>query len=284
MYNSEVPVVETDEISLEALVRRNIGIWGAKGAGKTTFLTLLYHAFRDQGWRVKAADQDSDEFRLRNYRLLFERGQFPPQTRLQDIVQYHLDVSRVGAMGVAQAYRLVFTDASGDWYEDPARARTYVHERDPDPFDWLKSCDSLLLLVDPAAVVENRSRHYVMISRALAELQRAANPRSMNRPIRTRLSVCFTKMDRHTQPDQLELNGQRMQAYARVTLGDDILQEIDNACEPQRVRFFRCSAIGWARNDDGGFVGNTTREPAAIRDLQQRQPRGLIEPLLWMLD
>ena len=55
-----------------------IGIWGANGAGKTTFLTKLYQVLIDNRWSVQT-DENAKDFIKRNLAKIAERT-FPDRT------------------------------------------------------------------------------------------------------------------------------------------------------------------------------------------------------------
>ena len=262
-------------------MKKNIGIWGPRGAGKTTYLSVLYNDCLADGWKMKAADQTSDEFRLKNYKLLFEQGQFPVATRPQEVDIYTYDISRVGSLGVVQSYRLVLADASGEWFENP----TLMKNQFPDvldPYERLVKCSGLVLLIDPQDVQEKRPAHFVTISRALGELSRAASTNSVNRPIIPVMAVCFTKMDKKEFRYNIDLEGDKMDAFAKDILGEHIYQDILSACARSRVKFFGCSSIGLDQSLDGVKYATEESGTKAI-DPRKIKPKNIFKPIEWLL-
>lgn len=264
-------------------MKKNIGIWGPKGAGKTTYLSVLYHDCLANGWKMKAADEESDEFRLKNYTLLFEEGVFPIATRQQDVGVYTYDISRAGSLGVVQTYRLVLADASGEWFENPVQMRNLFPEITVNPYDRLMKCDGLLLLLDPDEVRKEQRKHYVTISRALGALERAASNNSINKPITPTMAVCFTKMDREKYRFKIDAEGEKMNEFVLDVLGPHTYQDILNACEPNRVKFFGCSSIGVQR------IGKTNESNAMEASDETRidpdkiTPINIFKPIEWLL-
>ena len=263
-------------------MKKNIGIWGPKGAGKTTYLSVLYHDCLANGWKMKAADEESDEFRLKNYKLLFEQGEFPAATRPNEVSIYTYDISRVGALGVAQSYRLVLADASGEWFENPIHLRNQFPEV-VNPYNRLVTCHGLVLLLDPEEVQEQQATHFVSISRALGTLGRAASPNSVNQPIIPYLAICFTKMDRDKYRYKIDAEGDKMADFAQQVLGDHIYRDILNACDPELVRFFGCSSIGWNKNSNKHSAIVTKASGENQIDLSKISPIHIFKPIEWLL-
>lgn len=263
-------------------MKTNIGIWGPKDAGKTTYLSVLYHDCLANGWNMKAADEESDEFRLKNYQLLFEEGVFPHATRQQDVSVYTYDISRVGSFGVAESYRLVLADASGEWFEHPIQMRNMFPEQ-INPYERLMKCDGLVLLLDPEEVQNQQTKHYITISRALGALRRTASVNSLNLPIVPAMAVCFTKMDRDKYRFKIDLEGQKMREFAREVLGDHIYQDILNACDQSRIEFFGCSSIGpHHRVNERAATATETIEDSGI-DPSKIKPLNIFKPIEWLL-
>src|SRR5215472_10331503 len=63
--------------------RRTIGLWGAPGSGKTTFLGALYLAANRSGGGVTIVGEnhDSTSFMSDSFRLLTREQRFPPATQ-----------------------------------------------------------------------------------------------------------------------------------------------------------------------------------------------------------
>ncbi len=263
-------------------MKKNIGIWGPKGAGKTTYLSVLYHDCLANGWKMKAADEGSDEFRLRNYARLFEEGEYPVATPLNDVGIHTYDISRIGSLGVAQSYRLVLADASGEWFENPIQMKNFY----PDvinPYERLIACSGLILLLDPEEVQSRQSAHFVTISRALGTLERASSDNSVNKPIIPMMAICFTKMDRNKYRFNLNLEGEKMNEFACEVLGAHIYQDILNACEPNRVRFFSCSSIGLQHNGRQTATVATEEIENNRIDPSRINPINIFKPIEWLI-
>lgn len=263
-------------------MKKNIGIWGPKGAGKTTYLSVLYHDCLANNWKMKAADEESDEFRLTNYTLLFEEGVYPIATRQQDVGVYTYDISREGSLGVVQTYRLVLADASGEWFENPVQMKNLFPEVAVNPYDRLTKCDGLVLLLDPDEVRQEQQKHYVTISRALGALERAASHNSINKPISPTMAVCFTKMDRERYQYTIDISEDKMNEFARRVLGAHIYKDILNACEPNRVKFFGCSSIG-IQNGKHHPSDETHNTNENYFDPDKISPINIFKPIEWLV-
>jgi len=262
-------------------MKRNIGIWGPKGAGKTTYLSVLYHDCLANGWKMKGADEESDEFRLRNYKLLFEQGVFPIATRQQDVGVYTYDISREGSLGVVQTYRLVLADASGEWFENPIQMRNMFPEVVINPYDRLTQCDGLLLLLDPTVVQADQHKYYGTISRALGVLERAATQNSLHKPIVPMMAVCFTKMDQ-TPFRYIDMDKIDMKKLALDVLGPHTYQDILNACDPKRVKFFVTSSIGMEHPELKHPSVEIEKSDSKL-DADRIRPYNIFKPMEWLL-
>jgi GTPase SAR1 family protein len=66
-----------------------IGLWGPREAGKTTFLAMLCHECFRKKWKVKP-EGDASKFIKETHRILFGKGEFPPPTSIDATKVYRL--------------------------------------------------------------------------------------------------------------------------------------------------------------------------------------------------
>ena len=70
-----------------------VGLWGAPGSGKTTFLAALNIAVnraRNQDLMIFGVDDGSTDFLVQNTAMLTQERRFPPATQLQQQMSWVL--------------------------------------------------------------------------------------------------------------------------------------------------------------------------------------------------
>lgn len=186
-----------------------IGIWGTAGAGKTTYLAMLYHVFQMvyQEWQIRAADDASDEFRESAYEAIFSRHRFPEKTRVTREYTFHVTYR---GTGTRPPLTLTFLDAAGELFEAYAEKglrdqhieveqRTRSGQKsDVTPaeiFQKLVSYDALLFLIDPAYPGDQtwRTPYHELLNQLFNDMQRARG-QNPGLPL-PRVALCLTKID-----------------------------------------------------------------------------------------
>lgn len=266
-----------------------IGLWGPRSAGKTTYLALLYHGRDQSGWKMTAVDDPSDEFRLAAHEQLFDKAKFPSPTNLSEVHTYGFDITRPNLVGKGKTFRLIVADASGEWFEDPSGMANRFPERQDNPYLQLASCQGLILLLDPTAVMGQRNKYYRIISRALGMLKRhAGHGRIEDAPLSSYLAICFTQMDKHANLRKyVGRDAEKSLQFAKEVLGEETLKDLNDSCEPSKLEFFCITAIGWRQKVNQGEdpinVTTGSGQEATILDPGQIRPIGVFEPIEWLI-
>jgi GTPase SAR1 family protein len=183
-----------------------IGIWGSSGAGKTTYLTMLYHVLtRSDRWIVKSGSDEADDFITRNSEAI-ENDEFPARTEPDEdeklkIYSYKLTREDSKYKG---SITLQFIDAPGEFYErlgDKNKKYLVDDPKNPkaDVIDYLMSCDGIIFLLDPDPDEQNlgKKKYSTMLSKLFRDFD--ARNREKNNQEKDRLenyiAICVTKVD-----------------------------------------------------------------------------------------
>lgn len=211
---------------------RRIGLWGAPGSGKTTFLAALNVAVLRGGhnWRLFGVDDEATAFLSESTAMLTERREFPPATtnvehrswvlmsqaevrygprwrrRTATVpVEFHLDMldapgSRFdsqgsggnGAVKEPIGDRLGFDDEDD---EDDAPFHEPLSD-DEELIDSLATCDGILYLFDPIREWKVGDAYRYFHRTFLRVAQRAMQSgRLVDTRLPHHLAVCVTKFD-----------------------------------------------------------------------------------------
>lgn len=251
-----------------------IGIWGTTGAGKTTFLAMLYDALLLRpGWTV-AADGKARGFVTGHLRNIRTKGRFPAPTEVTaetDIFRYILqEEGSKGADGQYNQVTLDFVDAPGEFYERPHQADRRV-TGEMDILDYLSSCHGIIFLLDPDRVDESLGEgdddYRTMLLDLMLEFQERNIKSGVSDDLRLEqyMAFCVTKTDKETY----WAGRKSPQNLAENVMGDTMYRMLGaNFCKPGRFNFFASSAIG--RYQDPG-TGEWV-ENVAYGDARRAQP------------
>jgi hypothetical protein len=235
-----------------------IGIWGTTGAGKTTFLAMLYDALLLRpGWTV-AADTKARKFVTSHLKTIRMRGQFPAPTEVTaqtDVFRYILQEEQNGrADGEYNQITLDFVDAPGEFYERPHLADRRV-TGEMDILDYLSSCDGIIFLLDPDRVDDSLSDdeddYHTMLLDLLLEFQERNISTGVSDDLRLGqyMAFCITKADKEPYWQQRE----SPQNLAEAVMGDTMYRMLgSNFLHHNRYQFFATSAIGRFQDPETG--------------------------------
>jgi hypothetical protein len=200
---------------------RSVGLWGAPGCGKTTFLAALYVAVNraSQDLNIFGVDDDSTEFMVDSNRMLTNKHMFPDATQHVGSYSWTMNMttmvqpdrtSRFGRQGTPVAvpaqFNLDLRDAPGDFFaSDPAASSSTridfgggATEAVPDPeemMDYLAGCNGLLLLVDPVRERKYGDAHEFFQGTLLRIAQRRMALMPAGSKLPHFVAVCITKFD-----------------------------------------------------------------------------------------
>ena len=280
-----------------------IGLWGPRDSGKTTFLAMLYHeCLRREGWSIEPRG-DSLGFIKGMHRMLFEEGRFPDPTPIgaTKFYEFYVTPPKRGILPgrSSRTFILSFPDAGGEWYERYEVIKAQ-HSDEANPIQFLAKCHGLLLLVDPnryspgrhgrnrlpgADEEDQRLRSYFeMLLDLTSELKQS---RSEPGSIEKYAAIVLTKVDmlgnweRRDHPDR----------FIRDVLTLDELRILESAFPKDHLRYFASSAVGMYQDKDGKMRSNC--EESSDREGKQKyqivspyeiQPFNVFEPLEWLIE
>ena len=263
-----------------------IGIWGTTGAGKTTYLAILYDALLLRpGWTV-AADAKARNFvtsQLKNIRM---RGHFPAPTEVTtqtDIFRYILQEEHSQHLdGEYNQISLDFVDAPGEFYERPHLADRRVTE-EMDILDYLSSCHGIIFLLDPERVDgslgEDEDDYRTMFMDLLLEFQERNIKSGVSDDLRLEqfMAFCVTKVDKEPYWSQREAP----QNLAEAVMGETMYRMLGaNFCRPQRYQFFATSAIGRYQDPETGNWVENVSYPGGQPSYQRRNGGQPAQPVV----
>ncbi|WP_019506296.1 hypothetical protein [Pleurocapsa sp. PCC 7319] len=248
---------------------RNIrlGIWGTTGAGKTTYLTMLYDALELSGnWWVEV-NPNARSFLEYNLDTIKEERKFPEPTEPGELEIYSY-ILRPKSPRVANSEIILnFIDAPGEFYENIQDTKGKVIEdeesREKDIVDYLIACDGIIFLLDPIRSKKDNKTYSTLLRKLFQEFQersRSRRPRSESNLLEQYMAFCVTKFDREElwnkgdESDKLAENVmgwelQRLQNFCRLELDRETGK--NKPSKENRCEFFSVSSIGRYQDKDG---------------------------------
>ncbi len=188
-----------------------IGVWGASGSGKTTFLgavpiAAMQHRRQGVNWVVAGMDPSSTEFLHDSVDQLVSEQRFPQATRAQRDLRWSFNGETRGARGRPASRQMSFAlevlDLPGEAFNP--RSNQVAEDLHEQAVTHLTSCGGLVYLFDPLldANQQTASINYFF---GMAS-QMAARVRDEGRLLRNgrlphHVAVCVTKFD---HPDVFE--------------------------------------------------------------------------------
>ncbi|MBD2207417.1 hypothetical protein H6G33_34160 [Calothrix sp. FACHB-1219] len=244
-----------------------IGIWGSSGAGKTTYLTILYDVLKESdGWIVRPGNEEADEFITRNSEAI-ENCEFPARTEPDEneklkIYSYKLTRENSKYQG---SITLKFIDAPGEFYERLRDKNKKYLVDDPDNpkadvIDYLMGCDGIIFLLDPDPDEQNqgKAKYSTMLRNLFIDFN--ARNREKNNQEKKRLenyiAICVTKVDHDKIWEKAKNQGADTYVEELIRpmmtlnkLKNDIWLETDKnqrniRSEHNRCQFFYTSVLG----------------------------------------
>ncbi|MEU6796784.1 hypothetical protein ABZ907_34250 [Nonomuraea wenchangensis] len=292
------------------MTKSKITVWGAPGSGKTTFLAALNVAMArsELDWAFVAKNEESGIWLTTMTDQLVNR-EFPQPTTAVEELQYLLigpprtrrkGLFRRTAITEQTRVDLSLIDMPGGTFGGRSSRSTEV----------LNSSDGLLFLFDP--IRESASGdsfdYFHGVITDLAHQAMASEPLGR---LPHRLAVCITKFDdarvlsiaeqlglvttnpsdfynRPSVDDARELFARLCDVSASGN-GGMLLRMIDRFFQPQRVRFFATSTIGFhIRSGQTTFDWEDFQNVVPTEDGDRIrgavQPINVLEPILWLVD
>jgi hypothetical protein len=278
------------------------------------------------GISIFGSDDESTDFLIRNNRMLSVEHRFPPATQIVTSYRWNVNVAgsrRPGAQGaVPVQFSIDLKDAPGKIHENqqgrpdpdvelPPAGGTGRHALDDeDMMDYLASCRGLLLLVDPVREQKSGDTHEYFQGTMLKIAQRGLRSGSASLKLPHYVAVCITKFDhpdvygfarrhnfrtyRDDDPYQFpRVHSRDAEEFFRELGKSTDISDADLICnalgqffEPERIRYFVTSAIGFYcngarfREEDRDNTIEQSGGPPMVRG--QIYPINVLEPILWL--
>lgn len=239
-----------------------LGIWGTTGAGKTTYLAMLYDALeRDNNWRVGVVKK-AREFAGTHRKTIRIDRIFPAPTPVPDQLET-LDYTLIN-QGSGKRTVIKFIDAPGRFYEQIKKTPTIVKQENKstdskqefeDIVDYLRACNGIILLLDPDRMTEKRDDFLSMLTELFQEFYERENQENENRDnifdkLKHYIAFCVTKVDRQ----KIWSKGQESKKLVEEVMGEDTLMRIlNNYVEENRCEYFSVSSIGCYKDKQGNW-------------------------------
>lgn len=233
-----------------------LGLWGSSGAGKTTYLTMLYLAFeKSREWTIQPANDEAMDFIIRNNKEI-SKGDFPARTQVNEndqlkIYSYRLEKNNQNQNSIT----LNFIDAPGEFYENYKWNCKIEDSNNPneniDIIDYLMNCDGIIFLLDPDPDKENRNKdsYSSMLFNLFLEFNkrhRKNNP-EYNQRLEHYIAFCVTKVDRDQIWEKTLNKGADEYVEELISpmmdiesLSNYIYIELDKDKRKERTKYNRC--------------------------------------------
>ncbi len=249
-----------------------LGIWGTSGAGKTTYMFMLYEALKKSEWIVEL-DPIARKFISKN-RYYIRQGNFSPATEMAkelEIFSYTLRRKDIGSKIV-----LNFIDAPGGFYENIPTAKGVVKEKNLGSstplseeekktpiIDYLMSCHGIIFLLEPEKNGKNDGQYSSLLEDLFLEFQERSRRTDIevdDPRLEQYMAFCVTKVDhenfwsyrKDAQPFVEQVLGQWMslkdlQNFCR--LGELNPEKRKKLSKNNRCEFFCISSVGRYQKD-----------------------------------
>jgi hypothetical protein len=293
-----------------------IGLWGAPGSGKTTFLASLFVAVvrSSRDINIFGNDHESTEFLIENTSRLADVREFPRPTQAERFLSWTI-VTKVEALSRARfrtrQAESIDLKLSLDMLDAPgARFGLATDPAEDDLTDQLAGCQGILYLFDPATerITGDAYEYFHRTIFALAERR----SRHEIGKLPHHLAVCITKFDDPFVYGMAKRSGyvsysEDFSMAPRIsdefapkffadlcrqsTSGDADLvdKSINRYFLPERVKYFVTSAIGFHAAGRGGRfregdIQNTipSGDGREVKIRGPIRPINVIEPILWL--
>lgn len=273
-----------------------IGIWGAIGSGKTSYLAALIATMKNRpdlwGIHPTALDRSDRQF-YENVVPDFREGRLPASTDVQsvdDVRPLRYFISQRRPLGRERRIELQIFDlpgrlsllgdtneGAGVQYSDIELERAY--------FQHLASCDGLLLMIDPHPNFGAKGKTYHHAITRLLQNMRSVTGNERER-LPHHICLCISKSDL----DVHFAHRDEADKYAQAILGKDTWAQVTQNAQMRRVKAFSVSAVGryttpggYSRPNIAPVVSPTERE-FRIPFPEKWEPMNILQPIEWLLD
>lgn len=303
--------------------RVRLGLWGASGSGKTTFMAALGIATakrnsEQEPWTIfgSRGDTASSNWLIESTDMLWRRKQFPPPTLVGVIREFELQ-GRVQVVeegnGISlgrfhwgasdtlieedMSFGLSFVDVPGEIFEPNSNLS------EDDILDDFEGCQGLVFLYDPEAGKDNYNAFYPLVWALGSRL--SGSGRMIRGKLPQHLAVCVSKFD---QPDvfvparkQIEMTygaepphfptpANPKEFFDLVTRDDrDLPKFMNQYFHADRINYYATSAVGFRTVNDVFNEGNFLNTRAGVNGgpaeiIGDPYPINVLEPLIDLAD
>lgn len=247
-----------------------IGIWGTKGAGKTSYLGRLIERLERGGvWRVRHSTSKATTTFYNDIKRTVSRGEWPAPTNAQTAIDA-TDAADLIEKGLSGLYcfkvrpddgseqkakmdqrqiteiTFYFLDAAGEYYEnleDPQFDMSGLFQpSDGGEFsivDYLSRCHGVIMLIDPTRKEIGPNRQtYEDLFRDLIMKLLTKFPGSFD--LLQFFSICFTQIDK----DPFRTDYDKPEVIAARVLGKDYDNFLRNLIPRNQYKLYNTSVIG----------------------------------------
>ena len=277
--------------SLESYNEKPIGIFGARGSGKTMFFTVLYglSGFNNEEGKfsVICSDKESRQYLKKNYTFLLD-GKLPPRTEINDITSINMSY-----FYNKNSYSLRSFDFAGELLkEDPAdeQSKEAFANLQKKVYDFFLNCSGILFFIEPGTDKKEGFERQSEIDKLLSFLKEQKGRWDFNIPI----GLVITKWDKVSKDISekslsiLKYNNESLNAIQEKIFQNDTEEEQKKAEEfvkthpiynnifsllsgvSEHVKIFPVSAFGHAKEND--------LPPDELK------PFNLFSPLIWIAE
>lgn len=307
-----MPIPIPGVVRASEIPQRRIGLWGAAGGGKSTYLAALPIAAmrHPEPWIVGGTDESAVEYLVRSVQRMVNRREFPPATQARDMLSWAFNgpppqggirnlLGRRPADG--PEFTLQLQDVPGGYYQ--------TGKIDSEIVSYFAGSEGLIYLFDPIgdadAGLRNFNYFYEMLHAVHRTVREAGGLTGGRLP--HHVSVCVTKFD---EPEffKAAVKGnwvtQRQDRSRLPSIpGDQGAGFFEWVCQtyrggtaamvqhalatffrPERVGYYACSAIGFRLNGNGIFdyadFRNTEHRDGKLAIRTEVRPVNVLEPLI----
>lgn len=251
-----------------------IGIWGGVGAGKATYLTMLYRYFtRSRDWKIEVHPGFSEV--VVNYSQGIDEGKFPDKRfslpeKYRSVQSLNYTLTPTKNFDI-DTVTLSFLAAPGEFYENCCFETVPIIENQDkyeNAIDYYLHCDGIILLLDYKKAMSNNSQSYHRIldnfftscQRHWTEHKTQESSQESSNVLPHYFAFCLSKADRDTTQwnNEKETDMQReidnLFSLGKQVIGQNVLSILQGSSyfdfkqqhnpAKNRCKFYYLSSIG----------------------------------------
>lgn len=285
--DNKKPNVEVFRIPL--LEHIQIGVWGMRKAGKTTYLAMLFDALEQHSnWRI-FTNEAGRKFITSHIKSIRGLKQFPFDTHPNKLETFEYIIYYKLQNDIENDYRrvtLTFLDVAGEFYEN-------IEDSNENLLKYLSGCHGILFLMDSNYALKEKAFFHYLISHLLQKL-RDYNTHNLDNTINSQayldkyLGFVATKIDEDpfwNKYGPLNITNANLQDFVIEVMGKSTYQIVKNnyATNSKRYNFFAISSIGRTYNQDTNKWDKNIDYSKDPIEIKRVKPFNNIQPLEWLI-